>query len=274
MPETPDLVVIARYLREHVLGRTIVALRELRPLALRVLTADGDANAFCAGRTISSVATRAKFLLLGLGPERYIAINFMLAGALRHCAPGEPLRKRDYAVFALDDGTELRYYDPKGMGKVYLCTDLTQAPGLGDVGPDALDPELTLDIFRERLRPHRGEIKGVLTRGALVGGIGNAYADEVLFRAGIYPFRRSTTLTGDEIAALYDAMRAVLNEAIEVLGERMGDEIDVKIRDFLAVHNKPGQPCPRCGQPISEVKSGKRATNFCRHCQPGSLIRQ
>jgi len=274
VPETPDLVVIARYLQEHVLGRAIIAVRELRPLALRVLTADGDANAFCAGHAIASVGVRAKFLLLRLGPERHIAINFMLAGALRHCAPDEPLRKRDYVVFSLDDGSELRYYDPKGMGKVYLCTDLAQAPGLSDVGPDALDPELTLDVFRERLRSQRGEIKGVLTRGRLVGGIGNAYADEVLFRAGIYPFRRSASLTEEERATLYAAMRAVLNEAVTVLSERMGDEIDVKIRDFLAVHNKPGQPCPRCGQPISEVRSGKRATNFCRRCQPGSLIRQ
>lgn len=278
MPETPDLVVIARYLQERVVGRTIVSARELRPLALRLLAPAADANAFCAGQPITAATTRAKFLLLTLGKGRYLVINFMLAGALRHCAAAEPLRKRDYVVFSLDDGTELRYYDPKGMGKVYLCTNLADVPGLLTTSPDALDPALTLDVFRERLRPLRGEIKGVLTRGALVGGIGNAYADEILFRAGIYPFRRSSTLSPDEVAALYTAMRDVLNEAIAVLGERLsepgGGEIDVKIRDFLAVHNKRGQPCPRCGQPISEVKNGQRATNFCRHCQPGTLIRQ
>lgn len=274
MPETPDLVVIARYLQERVVGRRIDALREFRPLALRVLTPDGDAQGFCAGRQITAVGTRAKYLLLTLEGERSIAINFMLAGALRHGTPDQPVRKRDYLALVLDDGSELRYHDPKGMGKVYLCTDLADVPGLGDVGPDALSPELTLAAFQARLRSHRGELKGVLTRGALVGGIGNAYADEILFRAGIYPFRRVSSLAPDEVTALFEAMRAVLTEAIAVLGERMGDEIDVKVRDFLAVHNKPGQPCPRCGRPISEVKSGQRATNFCRHCQPGSLIGQ
>ncbi len=274
MPETPDLVVIARYLQEWVVGLRIQAVREFRPLALRVLTPDQDASLFCVGRQIVAVTTRAKFLLLTLDDARYIAINFMLAGALRHGTPEQPIRKRDYVAFVLDDGSELRYHDPRGMGKVYLCTDLDAVPGLSGVGPDALAPELTLDVFRARLRSHRGELKGVLTRGALVGGIGNAYTDEILFRAGIYPFRRVHTLTADEVEALYEAMRAVLHEAIAVLGERMGDEIDVRVRDFLAVHNKPGQPCPRCGCPISEVKSGQRATNFCRHCQPGSLIRQ
>ena len=117
-------------------------------------------------------------------------------------------------------------------------------PTFGELGPEATDPALTLDGFRERLRPRRGEIKGVLVDQTFVAGIGNAYADEILWRAQIYPFRRRTSLSDEEVAALYEAMRTVLAEAIEILSVRVGEEIDKEVRDFLAVHGKPGQPCP------------------------------
>ena len=272
MPETPDLVVIARYLQERVVGRRIDALREFRPLALRVLTPAGDAQGFCVGRQITAVETRAKYLLLTLEGERFIAINFMLAGALRHGTPDQPVRKRDYLALVLDDGSELRYHDPKGMGKVYLCTDLADVPGLGDVGPDALSPELTLAAFQARLRSHRGELKGVLTRGALVGGIGNAYADEILFEAGIYPFRPVTRLNRQERLHVYESMRAVLARAIDEVRAGMGDDTAAIHRGNLRVHLHKGEPCPRCGQPISEVTGAGRATDFCRRCQPGTMF--
>ncbi len=158
------------------------------------------------------------------------------------------------------------------MGKVYLTDSLAQVPTFGELGPEATDPALTLDGFRERLRPRRGEIKGVLVDQTFVAGIGNAYADEILWRAQIYPFRRRTSLSDEEVAALYEAMRTVLAEAIEILSMRVGEEIDKEVRDFLAVHGKPGQPCPRCGGSISEVKQAGSATHFCRTCQPGLMV--
>lgn len=145
-------------------------------------------------------------------------------------------------------------------------------PTFGNLGPEATDPAVTLDRFRERLRPRRGEIKGVLVDQTFMAGIGNAYADEILWRAQIYPFRRRTSLSDDEVAALYEAIGAVLAEAIEILSTRVGKEIDKEVRDFLAVHGKPGQPCPRCKGSISEVKQAGSATHFCRTCQPGLMV--
>ncbi len=196
----------------------------------------------------------------------------MLAGRIRYGAPLKRDRTRDALVLTLADGRELRYHDAADMGKVYLTLDLAQVPGFAEQGPDADDPGLTLELFRERLRRHPGEIKGILTNQAFVAGIGNAYADEICWCAGIYPFRRRASLGEEEVARLYDCMRAVLEKAIETLRERVGDAIDVEVRDFLAVHGKPGQPCPRCGAAISEVTREKRATQFCRHCQPGLLV--
>ena len=100
----------------------------------------------------------------------------------------------------------------------------------------------------------------------------NAYADEILWSARLYPFRRRTDLSDVEIAQLYAAMRSVLSEAIATLRERVGEAIDVEVRDFLAVHGKAGQPCPRCGSPISQVKRQRTATHFCRTCQPGLMV--
>ncbi len=273
MPEIPDLEVIREVLTRRLVGLAIAQVEEPRPLVVRVLAPEGDAATLLAGRTFQAIARRAKFLLLQLDGGVWLAANMMLAGAFRLCPRAERVRVRDYLLLHLSDGQDLRYYDPMGMGKVYITRDLALVPAYAEMGPDALDPALTREAFLERLRHFQGEIKGVLTRGACVAGIGNAYADEILFAAGIYPFRKRSSLSHAEQEALYDALRRVLVEAIVILRERMGETIDVKVRDFLLVHGHPGEPCPRCGAPISEIKVAQRATHFCRHCQPGTLIR-
>jgi formamidopyrimidine-DNA glycosylase len=272
MPELPDLEVIREQLAPRLPGATILTAAVRRPLIVRNLLG-GDPAASLVGRRFASVARRGKFLILGLdGDALSIVINPMLAGRLRYATPLKRDRTRDALVLTLDDGCELRYNDTEDMGKIYITHDLEQVPAFAGQGPEAIDPKLTLGVFRERLRHHQGEIKGVLTNQAFVAGIGNAYADEILWAARIYPFRRRADLSADEVAALNAAMRSVLADAIATLQARVGENIDVEIRDFLAVHGKPGQPCPRCGSPISEVKRERRATNFCRTCQPGLLV--
>ena len=196
----------------------------------------------------------------------------MLAGRLRYGAPLAKDRTRDALVLRLADGAELRYNDQVDMGKIYVTDDLNAVPAFAEQGPDADDPALTFDVFRARLKRHPGEIKGALTNQAFVAGIGNAYADEILWCAQIYPFRRRAGLSPDEIERLYGCMRTVLAKAIDTLRDRVGERIEVEVRDFLAVHGKTGAPCPRCGGPISEVKRQKRVTNFCRACQPGLMV--
>jgi formamidopyrimidine-DNA glycosylase len=271
MPELPDLEVIRQFLAQRIVDVPIVSAEVRRPMVVRNLLG-GDAAEHLLGRRFTAVQRRGKFLLLPLDGGATLVINPMLAGRLRYGQPLSRHRKRDALVLSLADGAELRYHDVKDMGKLYLTADLHQVPTLSDLGPEATDPELTLEVFRERLRRHRGEIKGVLTNQAFVAGIGNAYADEICWRAGIYPFRRRPSLSGEEVAQLHTAMRDVLLEAIHTLRERVGEAIDVEVRDFLAVHGKAGQPCPRCGTPISEVKRQRRATQFCRTCQPGLMV--
>lgn len=272
MPELPDLEVIRRYLEPRLAGAQIESIEVRRPVIVRNLLG-GDIVSLLAGRSFAAAGRRGKFLLLPFsGEPLWLVINPMLAGRLRY---GEPLardRARDALVISLSGGLELRYHDARDMGKVYLTARLEAVPGFADLGPDADDPLLSLELFCERLRRHTGEIKGVLTEQRFVAGIGNAYADEICWHAQVYPFHRRTSLASDEVARLYASMRIVLSSSVDILEERTGAAIDVEIRDFLAVHGKPGQPCPRCGSPISEVTLQKRSTHFCRVCQPGLMV--
>jgi formamidopyrimidine-DNA glycosylase len=194
-----------------------------------------------------------------------------LTGRLQLADPAEKRAMKTQVVFTLADGQQLRYLDQKQMGQLYLTHDLQSVPDYADMGPEPL--EISLPEFRQRLRPYRGEIKGVLTRGEFVAGIGNAYADEILWAARLHPYRKRTQLTGDEVERLYAAMRTTLSESIEKVRAEMQEHIERKPRDFMAVHMKTGEPCPRCGTPISLVGANQRITNFCRKCQPGGLIK-
>lgn len=275
MPELPELEVVCEVLQRRVVGQTITAAQVLPPggpIVVRALTAGGFAEAL-AGSAVSAVARRGKFLLFTLAaePALYLVLNPKLAGRLQLAQPGDKRLAKTHVVLALSSGAELRYVDQKQMGQLYLTRDLAQVPDFAGMGPEAL--AVSRDEFRARLRAFRGEIKGVLTRSDCVAGIGNAYADEILWAARLHPYRKRTQLTAEETDRLYEALRAVLLDAIAKVRAEMGEAIHLKPRDFLAVHMKTGQPCPRCGGPIALVGANQRITNFCRACQPGGLIK-
>ena len=274
MPEAPDLEVVREVLTRQVTGRVVTHASVLKPTVLRSLAAQEFATDI-AGRAIEAVSRRGKFLPLALSGGRMLVINPMLTGAIQHCAPEERVYKRTCMLLTLGDDLELRYLDDRQMGKVYyvLPDRLQEVPRLEAQGPDVLNDDISFEEFKARLRPYHGEIKGILTRGAFIAGIGNAYSDEILFAAGLSPFRKRNTLAEDELHRLYHSVRQVVADAVVVLRDRMGDETHQKIRDFLQVHNKGGQPCPRCGNPISQLTANQRITSFCWHCQPGMLIR-
>jgi formamidopyrimidine-DNA glycosylase len=164
---------------------------------------------------------------------------------------------------------ELRYRDATRMGKLYLLPAGVERPVAGwlEQGPDADDPALGLDEWRERIRRHSGELKNVLRNQTFVAGIGNAYSDEILWAARLAPFRARSSLAASEVDALYRATREVLAWAIGELRVLVPPRLEVEQRKFLNVHDKGGQPCPRCGTTLSEVKAGGFVTTWCRSCQ-------
>lgn len=288
MPELPELEVIRDVLKPRLAGQRV---REVDlsgrggPIVARDLTGAGFAETL-SGSTVESIRREGKFLIFELvqgegfspqnvnstAPNLYLVVNPKLTGRFQFTEPGSKKAGPVHVTFRFDENkNELRYVDQKRMGQLYLTRELSRVPTFTDMGPDAL--HISLDEFRTRVRRFRGEIKGVLAREQFVAGIGNAYADEILWKARIHPYRKRTDLSSEEIDALYAAMRVTLLASIEKVREAMGEDVHLKPRDFFAVHMQGDEECPRCGGKVSEITARGRITNFCRTCQPGGLIR-
>ena len=272
MPEAPELQVAVEFLGARLPGRTITEAQVLRPSVVRSLADPFPDDA--VGREFLSISRRGKFLLLSLSGDHALVINPKLTGGIQFVPSKQRVYKRTCVRLTLSNGDDLRYVDDRQMGQFYYTpNDLVETvPGLAEQGPDVLD-EFSFDDFKANLKGFSGEIKGVLTRGRVIAGIGNAYADEILFRAGVYPFKKRRALSDDELRRIHQSSREVVQDAIEQVRQRMGNQIDHKLRDFLAVHNKGGQPCPQCGNAITELRANQRITSYCRKCQPGTLLK-
>jgi len=290
VPELPDLAVVTDALHAAVAGRAIERAESPAPLAVRGTPGELQAT---VGQRLRRVRRRGKFLVFELERDR-IAINAMLTGRLQLAAPGDKRpqntafvllfgsrargpsdqagwTKRAAWLPANDAQVEIRYRDPSQMGKVYLLPAGISRPVVGfedaEQGPDADDQALTLELWRDRIRRHPGELKSLLRNQSFVAGIGNAYSDEILHAAKLSPFRRRSSLAPEEVDALYAATRATLAHAVNVLEKRVPPTFEKQVRDFLSVHRRGGASCPRCGTRLSEVSSRSEATTWCRGCQ-------
>jgi formamidopyrimidine-DNA glycosylase len=269
MPELPDLEVAKTVLKRTLIGKRIEQAEVGSPILLRRPTAEKFIQGL-TNRVFQDFSRYGKILIFRFESEARLFINFMLAGRLKLQSPSTKKQKKLGFRFHLDTGWDLRYLDAKNMGKIYLLfkdEPTSLIPNYDAQGPDALDPTLTLERFRQRIRKFNGAIKHVLVNQRFIAGLGNAYADEILFATHILPFRKRSTLSGAEIDALYSATQSVLKHAISTIANRIGDELQFEVRDFLQVHGKGGEPCPVCTTTISSVKSGLRVANFCRQCQ-------
>ncbi|MCB9760047.1 MAG: Fpg/Nei family DNA glycosylase [Alphaproteobacteria bacterium] len=269
MPERPELDYVVPILHRALTGRRVASVEVLNPVLLRVAM-PGDPTALLVGRTITGVVRRAHFVRLLTDASPEIAIAPMLAGRFLLCPPSRRVT-RDTGLRlgfeGLDD--ELRYRDDKQMGKVYLLPhdQLHLAPGLAEVGVDVLAPEFTVTRLRRLGEKRRDQVKLFLLDKAALDALGNAYADEALFAAGLHPKRRCSSLSEDEWARLHAAIVSVLQEATAEVARR-APPLDAKVRDFLKVRNRKGQPCPVCGSKIRAAGVRGHDAFFCPRCQP------
>jgi formamidopyrimidine-DNA glycosylase len=272
VPELPELELLRVALGGYLAGKQIlsVAVDPKRQVVLRYPPADFARD--LTGRAFERVERRGKFLEFSFkdgGP--ILIVNPMLGGRFAFCTRAAPALPATCFALQLSGAMDLRFLDAVQMARVYLTDDPSaDVPGYAQTGPDALDPSLTFEEFDRRLRRHRGELKNTLRNQAFVGGIGNAYSDEILFAAKLRPLRRTSTLTQAERHALYDAMRATLTHAVETVRRQYDARkhpLHKQDRGFLKIHGKNKTQCPRCGHRISTIHSGGEATYFCRGCQ-------
>ncbi|MHA1906072.1 MAG: DNA-formamidopyrimidine glycosylase family protein [Candidatus Thorarchaeota archaeon] len=267
MPELPELQTIAYKLNDTIVGLEIGKVKVYNHIILYGTTVE-DFEKLIPGHNIDSFRADGKFLIASLSDEKEIIINPMLTGRIRLATKPRRANKGDAVSFELGERS-LWYSDRKKMGRVYLVGDgdYSKVADFLGRGPSALDPELTLDVFKDRIKRHNGQIKNVLRNQRFVKGIGNAYADEVLLFAGILPFRRRSTLSQEEIEQLHSSMKKVLMKFKDILMKRPLNEIALEKRDFLMVHGKHKGICPLCGNRVSEVTSNRFKTNYCQTCQ-------
>ena len=263
MPELPEVETIARALEPRLRGRRIVSA-EFRSPRL-VLLGDPDTTAAgLAGRKITAVKRHGKFIEIELyGGQSFVVHLGMTGKLLLNGVAG----KHTHAILTLDRGV-LLYDDSRQFGKLELSTGLPAR--VAKLGPEPL--EVTLEEFVDRLRGRKTKMKALLLNQQFLCGIGNIYADEALFRAGIHPLAIAARLGPDRVTKLHAAIRQVLREAIAAGGSSVSDYVDVDGRQgsFQVRHNvyqKTGEPCPRCGGTIRRILVTQRGSHFCPRCQ-------
>jgi formamidopyrimidine-DNA glycosylase len=269
MPELPEVETTVRALREPLVGRTITAVANdwPRQLATHDLAA---LNWRIQGQRIESVGRRAKYLLFHLSGGDTLIIHLKMSGHLSVVEAAVPRHKHVHTTFALDNGRELRFRNMRKFGRVYLTADTDEI--LGRLGPEPLADDFTPDVLRERLHGRTRALKPLLLDQTFIAGIGNIYADETLFYAGLHPRRPADSLTPDESEALHAAIRKTLTMGVE----REGASIDLYVKpdgsrgdmqNAVAVFRRTGLPCYRCQTPINRIVMNGRSTHFCPHCQ-------
>jgi len=251
-------------------GRQVAALvlREPR-LRWRV---DPRLPATIAGQRVRDVRRRAKYLIIDLDAGSLI-LHLGMSGSLRVLDPATPLEPHDHYDLLLESGRCLRFNDPRRFGSLHWSEgDAADHPLLAALGPEPLTSAFNADYLARRARGRRVAIKQFLMDQRVVDGVGNIYASEALYRAGVHPRRAAGRVSGARLAALVEAIRAVLGAAIRAGGTTLRDYVGADgtpgyFRQRLYVYERAGRPCRRCRTPVRHLVQGQRSTYYCPRCQ-------
>ena len=270
MPELPEVETTRRGVEPQVAGRRINALR-VYDTRLR-WPVPGNLSRHLVGRTVDRVDRRSKYLLFRLGADTLL-IHLGMTGSLRVFKKLPPRRPHDHVDLAFDGGVHLRYNDPRRFGAIlWLPGGNPLHPLLARLGPEPFDPAFDAHYFWRETRRRTAAIKLALMDNHLVVGVGNIYANEALFRAGIRPTVAAHRLSRPRLARLVEVVRAVLAEAIAKGGSTLRDYVDASGEpgyfqlDYF-VYGREGAPCRVCSTPIRHKRLGGRASFYCPTCQ-------
>ena len=273
MPELPEVETIVADLRPHLAGRTIVRCDLLFPTIVRHPEPEVFIDAL-TGTRIADMRRRGKYILIEVANNLLLVVHLGMTGQLRLVDADKPLEKHTHAVFALDDGRELRYRDPRRFGRLLLGTevDLLASKKLPRLGPEPIDPAFVADDLYRRLRKRRTALKAFLLNQEAIAGVGNIYADESLHRARLRPDRLAGSLSRKSAQRLHESLRDSLLVAIANRGSSVDTYRDAwgeigGQQEKLLVYGRAGEPCFTCGRPLALIRIAGRSTVFCRRCQ-------
>lgn len=268
MPELPEVETTLRGIAPHVLGHVIqsITVRNHRlrwpvPRNLRQV----------AGSRVHGATRRAKYLMLDTAAGSLL-IHLGMSGSLRVVDPASEWRKHDHLAIRLDTGQEIRFHDPRRFGTVLLTPKGAQHPLLRNLGPEPLGDTFSRDYLFEMSRKRRVSTKHFIMNARVVAGVGNIYACEALFMAGIRPSRPAGRLSRDDCTRLVRAIRRVLRASIRMGGTTLRDFLHGSgepgyFKQSLRVYDREGCRCKRCGSAIKRTLHGQRSTFWCPGCQ-------
>lgn len=275
MPELPEVEVICRSIRPHLLGRTVTAvaasdksLRKPIPLA--------DLRRELVGTTIVLVNRRAKYLQITINSGAMLIIHLGMTGNLGFFPMEQGLAKHDHLRLTLDNECELRYSDSRRFGLIRMLSPGEAATCdrlvFHDIGPEPFARVFSGHYLQQLAKDRRVAVKVFLMNGQVVAGVGNIYASESLFRAAIRPQRPAQSLSKSEWTRLVKAVREVLAEAIDCGGSTISTFLDANrekgyFQMNFKVYGREGEPCTKCGEEVKSVRLGGRSSFFCAKCQ-------
>jgi formamidopyrimidine-DNA glycosylase len=277
LPELPEVETTARGLRARIVGLRICGVGRIDWPRMLPNTSQADLQDGLVGLRVTVIDRRGKYLLIGLELDRWLVIHRKMSGNVLLSTADVAPALHTHLEIAFDDGTLLRFVDARKFGRVYFFRFFLELQDFLDarLGPDSL-VDFDESVLAGKLRGRRGRIKSLLLDQAFLAGIGNLYADEALWEARIHPLRSADSLSETEIRGLAQAIKQVLQDAIDRRGTSFSDYRDAdgspgENQDFLNVYARAGEPCPRCGTPISRTLIGARSSHFCPHCQPQTV---
>ncbi len=269
MPELPEVETIRRGLERNLVGARIGEVLVREPRLRRPV--DVPALRSLSGRTVRAVGRRAKYLLADVGDGLVWLMHLGMSGRLLLVPPDEPAGDHEHVRVEFDRPTSLRYRDPRRFGwmRVGRAETFEELAGLG---PEPLGEEIGGEALRTRLRGTRRDIKAALLDQRVIAGIGNIYVNEILFRAGVRPTRRTHRVRAPELERIAKETRTVLADAVERRGTSFSDYFDSDgipgtFQDVLSVFDRTGLPCRRCGTSIKRRPQGGRSSFYCPSCQ-------
>jgi formamidopyrimidine-DNA glycosylase len=272
VPELPEVETIRRQLAPLVEGRVVERLEIADPRWCLPLAPEAVVDA-AQGRRVDALRRRGKYLVWELEDEAFLLMHLRMTGTLLYDPPpGTPYER---VRWVLDDGHELRFCDPRrfGTGELALGTPARDAFFAARLGLEPLDGALTGEALRRMARGRRAPVKAFLLDQRRIAGVGNIYADEALFRAGIHPLRPVGSLTRTQCDALATAVREALAAGVAAGGASIDDFRHVDgvrgaFQNEFLVHLRRGEPCPRCAAPVVKFVAAGRGTYACESCQP------
>ncbi len=272
MPELPDIVVYIEALSNRVLDKKVTNVRVASPAVLRTYDPPYDAPKGSVVKTLHRVGKRIVFEFV---PELYLVIHLMVAGRLRWEPANKPIPKK-IGLAAIDFEHGSLILTEQGTHKragIWLATDWGGVEELDRGGVEPL--EVSGDEFGEALRRENRTLKRALTDPRILSGIGNAFSDEILWRAQMSPVKRTGQLTDEDVERLHRAVVDSLTEWTDRLRDELGGEWPKKVTAFrpdMAVHGKYGKACPRCGSAVQRIVYASNETNYCATCQTAGKL--